>query len=150
MSTEGNLVLVRRAVAEIWNGLDLDLADSLFARTYVNHGGLVSDLVMGPESVKFAVVLQHIAYPRVRIDEESVNAEEDLVELEWMARRGSGSGGKRRREPRCMARGTTLVLCTNNRVAESWTNWRRPASEEAIRTERRMRRCVGSGHHLDA
>ena len=50
--TEHNAGLVRRAVEEIWNGGDLALADVLFAPDYVNHGGLIPDLVRGPEAIK--------------------------------------------------------------------------------------------------
>jgi len=45
---EHNAELVRRAVEEIWNQGDLTLADVLFAPSYVNHGGLIPDLVCGP------------------------------------------------------------------------------------------------------
>ena len=38
--------LVQRVIDEIWNAADLDLADELFAATYVNHGGLIPDLVV--------------------------------------------------------------------------------------------------------
>ena len=88
MSTAKNLTLVRRTVAEIWNGLDLDLADHLFDPSYINHGGIIPDIVTGPESMKFGVVLQHTAFPRLQIRARSLVAEDDVVELKWVATAG--------------------------------------------------------------
>jgi hypothetical protein len=42
---------VRWAIEAIWNRGDLDVADELFAADYVNHYGLIADLVFGPEPV---------------------------------------------------------------------------------------------------
>src|SRR5438874_1746416 len=47
-----NAAVVRRAIDEIWNLGKPDLADLLFAPDYVNHGGLIPDLVRGPEAIK--------------------------------------------------------------------------------------------------
>ena len=44
--------LVRRAVEAIWNRGELDQADGLVAADYINHGGLIPDVVRGPEAVK--------------------------------------------------------------------------------------------------
>jgi len=49
--------LVRQAVEAIWNRGELDAADALFAPDYVNHGGLIPDLVRGPEAVKLSAAL---------------------------------------------------------------------------------------------
>jgi hypothetical protein len=49
--------LVRLAVEEIWNQGDLDTADAVFTPDYVNHGGLIPDLIRGPEAVKLSVAL---------------------------------------------------------------------------------------------
>ena len=47
-----NETLVRRAIEAIWNRGDLDVADELFAPGFVNHNGLITDLVFGPEAIK--------------------------------------------------------------------------------------------------
>lgn len=123
MSTETNLALVRRAVAEIWNGLDLDLADRLLDPSYTNHGGIIPDLVAGPESMKFAVVLQHAAFPRLEVRERGVAAEGNVVELRWAARRFPASRDDPNPAPVFVARGTTLIRCADDHIAESWTTW---------------------------
>lgn len=123
MSTETNLVLVGRAVNEVWNGRDLDLADRLFDPSYVNHGGIIPDLVAGPESMKFAVVLQHTAFPRLQVWEQAVAAEGNVVELQWVAGRGSASRDHAKRPLVLLAHGTTLIRCAHGQITESWTTW---------------------------
>lgn len=130
MSTETNLALVRRAVTDIWNGLDLELADRLFDSTYINHGGIVPDLVTGPESIKFAVVFQHTAFPRLQVRARCLVAEENLVELKWVARDGSMPRCHPHESPAVVARGTTLIRCAAGRIAESWTTWDCPTQGE--------------------
>lgn len=136
MSTETNLRLVRRAVTEIWNGKDLDLADLLFAPAYVNHGGLIPDLVTGPEGIKFAAALQRTAFPSLRILEQTLVAEEDLVELTWRVGLRPASG-ERTSHSRCLAEGTTLIRCIGNQMAESWTTWSCPPFSEVAASRRR-------------
>lgn len=123
MSTETNLALVRRAVDEIWNGLDLDLADDLVDPFYINHGGIIPDLVTGPESMKFAVVLQHTAFPHLEVRERAAVAEGNIVELAWTASRFPRSRGDTDRAPVFIARGTSLIRCADELIAESWTTW---------------------------
>jgi hypothetical protein len=126
MSTETNVALVRRAVAEIWNGLDLDLADRLFDPSYINHGGIIPDLVTGPEGMKFGVVLQHIAFPRLLVRARSLVAEDDVVQLKWVASDGYVPGRRVRPMIVPVARGVTLIRCIHDRIAESWTTWECP------------------------
>jgi len=47
--------LVRQAIELIWNRGDLDAADEFFAPGYVNHHGLIVDLILGPEAVRRVV-----------------------------------------------------------------------------------------------
>lgn len=51
MSVSAHEAVVRRAIEAIWNRGDLDVADELFAADYVNHHGLISDLILGPEAI---------------------------------------------------------------------------------------------------
>ena len=123
MSTETNRALVRRAVVEVWNGLDLELADRLYDPSYINHGGIIPDLVTGPESIKVAVVLQHTAFPSLQVRERAMAAEENVVELTWVARQGREPRDHASHGPRYLAHGTTLIRCAGGRIAESWTTW---------------------------
>ena len=54
MSASATETLVRRAVEAIWNRGDLDVADELFAPGFVNHNGLITDLVSGSEAIKIS------------------------------------------------------------------------------------------------
>jgi len=72
MAEQRHAALVRRAVEEIWNRGDLALADALFAPSYVNHGGLIPDLVHGPEAIKISVALYRTAFPDLHISVASL------------------------------------------------------------------------------
>ena len=142
MSPERNLTLVRRALMEVWNGGNLELADRLFDPSYINHGGIIPDLVTGPESMKFAVVLQHTAFPRLEVRERGVAAEGNVVKLKWVARRFPASGGNADRAPIFVARGTTLIRCAGNQIAESWTTWDCPAHRDGTGVDSSLRLSV--------
>src|SRR3982750_4891142 len=75
MSAKHNVAVVRRAVDEVWNQRDLDVADALFAPDYINHGGLIPDLGQGPEMIKISVALFRTAFPDFWITAEDVIAE---------------------------------------------------------------------------
>jgi predicted SnoaL-like aldol condensation-catalyzing enzyme len=128
-STQGTSVaadnarLVRRTMTEIWNGGDLDLADHVFTPGYVNHGGLIPDLVRGPEAIKVGVALYRTAFPEVRVAVVDLLAQGPMVALRWAARgtppAGSGT-----------LRGMTFVRVTGGRIQESWTCWEAGAARE--------------------
>jgi predicted ester cyclase len=112
---------VRRAVEHIWNRGELDLADSLFAAAYVNHGGLISDLVHGPEAIKISVVLFRTAFPEVRVTIEGLTTEWDTVDLRWTAE--STPSNARPGERRGRLTGTTRSSLAHGKIVESWTVW---------------------------
>jgi predicted SnoaL-like aldol condensation-catalyzing enzyme len=103
-----NAALVHRVVDEIWNAGNVDLADELFAPTYINHGGLIPDLVRGPEGIKFSVAFYHAAFPRLHVAVDDLRVDNDRVTLRWTA--GSLTG-------------TTSSDLVNGQVVESWTSW---------------------------
>ena len=129
MATEHSTALVRRAVEEIWNGGDLALADELFAPTYVNHGGLIPDLVCGPEAIKVGVALYRRAFPAFHITVEALVAQGAMVELAWAARGSPPAAppGGARGSPQGTLRGTTRSRLAAGQIAESWTSWDRGA-----------------------
>src|SRR5690349_11955159 len=91
-SAKHNVAVVRRAVEEVWNQRDLDVADALFAHDYINHGGLIPDLVSGPEMIKISVALFRTAFPDFRVTADDVRAEGETVLLRWTAHNGARSG----------------------------------------------------------
>jgi hypothetical protein len=117
--------LVRRAVDEIWNRGRIDLADRLFAPNYVNHGGLIPDLVRGPEAIKLSVTLYRLAFPDLQIAIEDLVADRETVALRWLARGtpvASGDTGVVA-EGRGALAGVTFSRFAGRQIAESWTYW---------------------------
>ena len=97
----------------IWNRGDLGLADGLVAANFVNHGGLIPDLVRGPEAIKLAAVLYRLAFPAMRVVVEGLVANDETMELRWTARA----------TPADAIAGVTFGRVVGGRIAESWTSW---------------------------
>ncbi|HUX88927.1 MAG TPA: ester cyclase, partial [Chloroflexota bacterium] len=120
-----NAAIVQRVVEEIWNGGELGLADELFASDYVNHYGLISDFVRGPEAIKVSVALYRTAFPNLQITTHKMIAQAETVALRWTAR-DAGAGDQSTIVP-STARGTlvgmTFCRFVEGKIAESWTSW---------------------------
>jgi SnoaL-like polyketide cyclase len=114
MAEAHNAALVRRAVEEIWNRGDLAVADGLFAADYVNHAGLIPDLVRGPEAIKISVALYRIAFPDLQITIDALTTKRDAVVLRWTARRGTAPG---------TLTGICVSRCADGQIRESWMDW---------------------------
>jgi predicted SnoaL-like aldol condensation-catalyzing enzyme len=126
-----NARLVRQVVEEIWNGGDLELADQVFAPDYVNHGGLIPDLVRGPEAIKVSVALYRLAYPAFRVAVVDLLAQGQTVALRWAAHRSSGHDGGSDApdgEPDTL-RGMTFGRMSGGQIMESWTCWETARAE---------------------
>jgi len=103
-----NAILLRRVIDEIWNAGNVELADELFASGYVNHGGLIPDLVRGPEGIKFSVAFYRAAFPALHVAVDEVRVDQDAVTLRWTA--GSLTG-------------VTSSQVVDGQIHESWTSW---------------------------
>jgi len=114
MAEAHNVALVRRAVEEIWNRGELDVADVLFAADYVNHAGLIADLVRGPEAIKISVALYRTAFPDLHITIDALTAKRDAVLLRWTARRSTAPG---------TLAGLLVSRVAGGQIAESWMQW---------------------------
>jgi hypothetical protein len=117
--------VVRRAIEAIWNDGDLDLADRLFAHDCVNHGGLTTDLVLGPEAIRISVALYRKAFLRFHITIASLTTLRSEITLHWIARGSSPDGPFRSEsesEPAGLV-GTMRLRFSGLRIAESWTYW---------------------------
>jgi predicted SnoaL-like aldol condensation-catalyzing enzyme len=125
MSPPRNAVVVRQAIEEIWNQGNLDVADVLFTSTYVNAGGLVPDVVRGPEAIKLAAALHHKAFPQLHVTIERLISEGALVAFQWVARNQAVVAGVAPdlKGPRGALRGTTFCRLASGRIVESWTSW---------------------------
>ena len=113
--------LVRRAVETIWNRGDLDVADELFAADYLNHQGLVADL-LGPEAIKISAALYRVAFPGLHIKVEEVSTVEDTVLFRWTASNSSDrlDTSKLASAPRSL-KGVTRSRIAAGKITESWT-----------------------------
>ena len=108
---------LRRAVDGIWNRGNLDLADAVVAAGYVNHGGLIPDLVRGPEAVKIAAAVARIAFPRLQVTVDDLVADDERVAVRWTARAAPDTEDA--------LAGVTFGRIVRGRIAESWTYWER-------------------------
>lgn len=125
MSAEHNVAVVQRAVEAIWNQGELDVADVLFAAGYVNHDGLIPNLVHGPEAIKISVVLYRLAFPDLHINVTQLSAERDVVRLRWTADR-SQEAARLDSAPRAAGgtlSGRMVIRLAANQIVESWTEW---------------------------
>ena len=123
MDAERNGAMVRRAVEAIWNRGALEAADALFAPDYVNHGGLIPDLVRGPEAVKVSAALYRAAFPGLHIAVDDLRADGETVVLRWTAR--AAAPGAIPPGPQGEVTGVTRSRLVGGRIAESWTSWDR-------------------------
>ena len=143
---EPNAAVVRRIVTQVWNRGELDLADHLVAPTYVHHGGLIPDLIQGPEAIKISAALYRIAFPGLSITVDRLVADGDMVELRWTARaRGALPQGADRGSQRATLTGTTHSRLCQGQIVESWTTWDRDGVLRRLAIVSEM----GSGTGLD-
>ncbi len=126
MSASAHEALVRQAIEVIWNRGDLDAADELFAPGYVNHYGLIADLVLGPEAIKISAALYRVAFPGLHVSVEEISTVEDTVVLRWTARTGPDRmvGGVVASKPKSLT-GITRSRIAAGKIVESWTEWDR-------------------------
>ena len=107
------------------------LADQVFAPDYVNHGGLIPDLVRGPEAIKLSVALYRLAYPAFRVAVVDLLAQGQTVALRWTAHRTprhDGGSDAPNRDPDTLL-GMTFARMTAGQIQESWTCWETEGAE---------------------
>lgn len=112
--SQDTTTLVRRAVEEIWNRGDLAVADALFAHNYINHAGLIPDLLRGPEAIKISVAFYRTAFPDLHIIIDELTAQRDAVLLRWTARSSTRQG---------TLTGLFVSRVAGGHIAESWMQW---------------------------
>ena len=121
-----NMAQVRRAITDIWNTGDLAVADVLFTTDYVNHDGLIPDVVRGPEAIKFSVALYRVAFPDLRISVEELTADDDMVWLRWIAHSAPQEPTRSRRDTASSLGGSMRIRLVAGQIVESWTDWDQP------------------------
>jgi hypothetical protein len=134
---ERNTAVVRCMVEHIWNRGDLALADRLFGAEYVNHGGLIVDLVRGPEAIKLSVALLRTAFPEFHLTIEELTADGDSVTVCWAAENGAPTRPARTagRDQGGRLTGTTRSALAAGQIVESWTDWDQVHVLQRLHTE---------------
>ena len=128
MSVSAHEALVRRAIEAIWNRGDLDVADELFAADYVNHDGLIADLVLGPEAIKISAAMYRLAFPDLHVSVEEVRHDRrhgacsDGLPGERRSGRSDRSDVGSNQES---LTGITRSRIAGGKIIESWTEWDR-------------------------
>jgi SnoaL-like polyketide cyclase len=123
MAEAHNAALVRRAVVEIWNRGKLDLADVLFAASYVNHAGLIPDFVHGPEAIKISVAFYRTAFPDFQITIDELTAKRDAVLLRWSVRGSAALADSASIATQDPLMGIIVSRCAGGQIVESWSQW---------------------------
>jgi predicted SnoaL-like aldol condensation-catalyzing enzyme len=114
--------LVHVVIEEIWNRGKLEMADDLFTHDYVNHGGLIPDLLRGPEAIKLSVALYRNAFPAFRIAIDDLATDKAAMVLRWVADcRPTLMDGPASRKGGL--RGITRCRLRESQIAETWTVW---------------------------
>ena len=123
MSASANETFVRRAIEAIWNQGNLDVADELFASGYVNHDGVITDLVLGPEAIKISAALHRLAFPDLRVTIEALRPGDDIVVIHWSVRWGSTDNAEGDvTMNQLLLSGITRTRWTGTKIVESWTD----------------------------
>ncbi len=117
--------LVHLVIEEIWNRGELELADELFTQDYVNHGGLIPDLVSGPEAIKLSVALYRTAFPTFQVAVDELSTDKGAIVLRWVAHRGPPPLVDGPSSRKGCVRGITRCRLRDGKIAESWTVWDR-------------------------
>lgn len=119
--------LVHLVIEDIWNRGDLEKANALFTDDYVNHGGLIPDVVRGPEAIKFSVSLYRRAFPAFQITVDEHTTDNAEVVLRWVAHHSAPLLIGPAPRKGCL-RGITRCRLQDGKVAESWTAWDKKAA----------------------
>lgn len=118
--------LIHQAIRDIWNAGLVEAADDLFARYYVNHGGLITDLVAGPEAIKISVVVLRMAFPGLHVTVGDLRTEGESTTIHWTAenrRLEASPAPVGASAARGQVTGVTRVRWAHGEIAESWTSW---------------------------
>jgi predicted SnoaL-like aldol condensation-catalyzing enzyme len=115
--------LIRRAIQDVWNDGRIDKADEFFALDYVNHGGLIPDLVYGPEAIRISVILYRRAFPRLYISVDELRKDGEVFILKWTARNKRVFRLPRvtfKTDPPDQLAGHIQIRIADGKIAESW------------------------------
>ncbi len=123
MSAEENKAIVNRIWEEVVNEGNLNIADELFAASYIYHGPGGRE-IKGPEGFKQFIAMRRTAFPDFHVAVEDMVAEGDRVVSRWTAA-GTHKGdlmGIAPTERQGTMTGITITRIVGGKVVEDWEN----------------------------
>jgi len=126
MSTEGNKALVRRLIATVWDGGNVDAVDDFLAPDVVRHGppGTEAEL-RGRDAFKQFASAYRAAFPDLNHTIETQIAEGDLV-VSRFSMRGTHRGERQGMAPTgrpIAVLGAIIDRVVGSRVVEQWPSY---------------------------
>ncbi len=124
MTEAENETMARRVIEEIFNSGNLDVADELFAPSFVGHQP-GDEPVNGPQGEKDLAGMYRTAFPDLQMTIEDVIASGDQVVTRWTAR-GTHQGELQGIPPsgtQVTVTGMTLARIENGQIVEEWNNF---------------------------
>ncbi len=123
MPAEENKAIVHRIWEEVINKGNLNIADELFATSYVHHGPGGRE-IKGPEGFKQFIAMRRTAFPDFHVAVEDLLTEGDRVVSRWTAS-GTHKGNLMGIDPtdqRGTLTGITITRIVGGKVMEDWEN----------------------------
>jgi steroid delta-isomerase-like uncharacterized protein len=123
--SDSNKNAVRRLFEEVWNKGNQQVADELFAYTYIHHDPSTPDHGRGAESEKKRVTQYRNAFPDIRLTIEDLIAEGEKVTARWSCH-GTHKGELNGIAPtgrQVTMSGVSIARFEKNKMVEGWVNW---------------------------
>lgn len=80
MSAEENKTIIRRWIEEAWNKGNVDIADEIYASTFIARDiDDANKVLRGPEDIKQSVIITRAAFPDIHFTIDHLIAEGDKV-----------------------------------------------------------------------
>jgi steroid delta-isomerase-like uncharacterized protein len=123
--SEENKALSRRAIEEIFNAGNLDVADEIVAPDHIHHDPAMPEEGHGIDHFKQFATMYRTAFPDVHIEIEDQIAEGDKVAYRWVGK-GTHEGDLMGIAPtgnRVTVAGITIDRIADGKIAETWENY---------------------------
>jgi steroid delta-isomerase-like uncharacterized protein len=124
--TSNDRTVAHRIVEEMWNAGDLDVAEELFAKDYVNHVLGYPKPLVGPEGFRQLVSEQRRAFPDMRESIDDLVTEGERIVMRWSVvgtHRGECMGVAPTGRRVTFSGITIFRLGSNGKVEEEWCYW---------------------------
>ncbi len=122
--TEQNKTLVRRYLDEVVSQGNLAKADEFVGQDLIFTSPYTPEPIHGIEGFKQMIGMLHVAFPDLRITEEAVIAEGDVVASRWFATgthqgefMGAGPSGRQFK-----ISGMSIYRIAEGKIVEGWVN----------------------------